>query len=158
GFRRILSFVKPGVMEYEIEAEFSHEFLRNRSTRFSYTPIIASGEGSCVLHYLENDKTGADGDVLLLDVGAEFSNYASDMTRTIPVNGRFTERQRAVYDAVLSVLRDAISLLKPGVVIKDYQETVGNLMEIQLIQLGLLDRKEVEKQDPDKPLYKKYFM
>ena len=158
GFLRLLSFVKPGVGEWEIEAELTHEFLRNRSRGFAYEPIIASGGNACALHYLDNDQICKDGDLILLDVAAEYANYNSDLTRTIPVNGKYSERQRQVYDAVLRVFREAISMLKPGVLIKTYQEGVGQLVEDELVKLGLLDAQEVKEQDPDKPLYKKYFM
>ena len=158
GFRRLLSFVKPGVTEYEIEAELAHEFTRNRSNRFAYEPIIASGKNACVLHYLENNQVCHDGDCILLDIAAEYANYNSDLTRTIPVNGRYTERQRQVYDAVLRVFREAASMLKPGTIIKEYQDAVGKVTEAELIQLGLLDAKEVAEQDEDEPLFKKYFM
>ncbi|HEY0655250.1 MAG TPA: aminopeptidase P N-terminal domain-containing protein [Chryseosolibacter sp.] len=157
-FRRVLAFVKPGVKEYEIEAEYAHEFLRNGSRGFAYEPIIATGANSCVLHYIENKNTCKDGDVLLLDVGAEYANYNADLTRTIPVNGRFSKRQREVYDAVLRVMRAAITLLKPGVVYYDYHKEVQKIMESELIGLGLLDKKEVENQPKDKPLFMKYFM
>ena len=158
GFRRILGFVKPGVAEYQIEAEYAHEYLWRRSRGFSYPPIIASGANACVLHYVENNATCQDGELLLMDVAAEYAGYHSDMTRTIPVNGRFTPRQREVYDAVLRVLRACNAMLRPGVVPTDYQTEVGKLMESELIGLGLLDRDAVESQDPDKPLYKQYFM
>lgn len=158
GFLRLLSFVKPGVGEWEIEAELAHEFLRNRSRGFAYEPIIASGGNACVLHYLDNDQVCQDGDLILLDVAAEYANYNSDLTRTIPVNGKYSARQRQVYDAVLRVFRQAIAMLTPGALIKTYQEEVGQLVEGELIQLGLLDSQEVKEQDPDKPLYKKYFM
>lgn len=158
GFRRILKFVKPGIMEYEIEAELAHEFLMNRSRGFAYEPIIAAGPSACVLHYVENNKECKDGDLILLDVGAEYGNYNADMTRTIPVNGRFTKRQRQVYDAVLRVHRVAPEILRPGVNIQDYHKEIGRVMESELISLGLLDQTEVSKQDPAQPLYKKYFM
>ena len=158
GFLRLLSFVKPGVGEWEIEAELAHEFLKNRSRGFAYEPIIASGGNACVLHYLDNDQLCLDGDLILLDVAAEYANYNSDLTRTIPVNGKYTERQRQVYDALLRVFRQAITMLKPGALIKTYQEGVGQLVEDELIKLGLLDASEVKEQDPEKPLYKKYFM
>jgi Xaa-Pro aminopeptidase len=158
GLERVLSFVKPGVMEYEIEAEFAHEFLRRGSRGFAYTPIIASGFSACVLHYIDNDKPCKDGDVILMDVGAEYGNYASDMTRCIPVSGRFTARQKQVYNAVLSVMRDATKLLRPGVVLHEYHKQVGELMTKQLLDLGLITRHDVENQNPDWPAYKKYFM
>jgi Xaa-Pro aminopeptidase len=158
GFRRLLKFVKPGVWEYEIEAELLHEFVRNRSNGFAYTPIIASGFNSCVLHYIENNKQCKDGDILLLDVAAEYANYNSDLTRCLPVNGKFTNRQKDVYNAVLRVMRGAIKMLVPGNNITDYHKEVGKLMEVELINLGLLKSEEVKKQDPANPLYKKYFM
>ena len=158
GFRRILSMVKPGVFEHEIEAEFIHEFIRNRSQGFAYTPIIASGPSNNVLHYIENNKACNDGYLLLLDVGAEYANYSSDMTRTIPVNGKFTDRQRAVYNAVLRVKNDATAMLVPGTLWKAYHEEVGKLMTSELLTLGLLDKADVQNQDPEWPAYKKYFM
>jgi Xaa-Pro aminopeptidase len=157
-FRRLLKFVKPGVAEYEIEAELYHEFLRNRSRGPAYAPIIASGASACVLHYIENNKICQDGDVLLLDVGAEYANYAADMTRSIPVNGRFTPRQKQVYNAVLRVMKEASQMLVTGNLWDAYHKEVGKVMENELIGLGLLDATEVKNQDPDKPLYKKYFM
>jgi len=158
GFRRILSFVKPGIMEFEIEAEFMHEFLRNRSNGFAYTPIIASGYSACVLHYIENNKECKDGDMLLMDVGAEYANYSSDMTRTIPVNGRFNDRQKAVYSAVLRVKNEATKMLTPGILWAEYQKEVGKMMSSELIGLGLIDKNDVKNENPDWPAYKKYFM
>jgi Xaa-Pro aminopeptidase len=158
GFRRILSFVKPGVTEYEIEAEFLHEFVRNRSKGFAYEPIIASGASACVLHYIENKKACLDGELLLLDVGAEYGNYNADMTRTIPVNGRFNPRQRAVYDAVLRVKNQASAMLTPGVTIQDYHKEVGLIMQSELVGLGLIDQTDIKNQNPNWPAYKKYFM
>lgn len=157
GFRRLLKFVKPGVHEFEIEAELAHEFIRQRARGFAYTPIIATGGNACVLHYITNHCQCQDGDLLLLDVAANYGNYNADLTRTIPVNGRFTPRQRQVYDAVLRVFNECRKMLRPGVIIREYQEEVGRLMTSELIGLGLLDRDAVEKQDPEKPLYKRYF-
>lgn len=157
-FRRILKFTKPGVFEYEIEAEFIHEFIRNRSNGFAYTPIIASGSNACVLHYIENTLACKDGDMLLLDVGACYANYNADMTRTIPVNGRFTKRQKQVYEAVNDVLNFATQILTSGTYWVDYQKEVEKYMESKLIDLGLFTRKEVENQDKHQPLFKKYFM
>lgn len=158
GFRRILNFVKPGVMEYEIEAEFAHEFLRNRSKGFAYTPIIASGSNANVLHYIENNQECKAGDLLLLDVGAEYANYSSDMSRTIPVSGKFTDRQKAVYNAVLRVKNEATKMLTPGTFWKQYHVEVGKLMTSELLGLGLLDKADVQNENPDWPAYKKYFM
>jgi len=158
GFRRVLGFVKPGVMEYEIEAEYMHEFLRNRSKGFAYTPIIGSGYNACVLHYIENNQECKDGDLLLMDVAAEYANYSSDMTRTIPVNGRFTARQKAVYQAVLNVKNQATKLLVPGTMWDAYHVEVGKLMTSELLGLGLIDKADVQNEDPKWPAYKKYFM
>jgi Xaa-Pro aminopeptidase len=158
GFRRLLGFVKPGVWEYEIEAELSHEFLRNRSKGFAYTPIIASGKNACVLHYIENNQQCKDGDVILLDVAAEYANYSSDLTRCVPVNGRFTKRQKDVYNAVLHVKKEAEKLLLPGVIMADYHKTVGLLMEEQLVKLQLISLDDIKNQKADWPAYKKYFM
>lgn len=157
-FRRVLKFVKPGVIEYEIEAEFAHEFLRNGSRGFAYEPIIASGANSCVLHYIENNKPCKDGDVLLLDVGAEYANYNADLTRTIPVNGKFTKRQKDVYNAVLRIQREAFKMLRPGEKYYDYHKEIQKITESELIDLKLLDKKDVKNQDKDKPLFMKYFM
>lgn len=158
GMQRILGFIKPGVMEYEIEAELMHEFLRNRSKGFAYTPIIASGKNACVLHYIENNQECKAGDVILMDFAAEYANYASDLTRCVPVNGRFTDRQRAVYNAVLHVKKEAEKLLVPGTFLADYHVEVGKIMEGQLLNLGLIDQHDIRKQDSKWPAYKKYFM
>ncbi len=158
GVRRLLGFIKPGVWEYEIEAELAHEFLRKRSKGFAYTPIIASGKNACVLHYIENNQQCQDGDVILLDVGAEYANYSSDLTRCIPVNGRFTARQKAVYNAVLHVKNEATKLLVPGTIMAEYHKQVGLLMEEQLVKLGLITLEDIKNQDPAWPAYKKYFM
>ena len=158
GVRRLLAFIKPGVWEYEIEAELAHEFLRNRSKGFAYTPIVASGKNACVLHYIENNQQCQDGDVILLDVGAEYANYSSDLTRCLPVNGRFTARQKAVYNAVLHVKNEAQKLLVPGTIMAEYHKQVGALMEEQLVGLGLISMEDIKTQNPDWPAYKKYFM
>ena len=158
GVRRLLGFVKPGVWEYEIEAELAHEFLRKRSKGFAYTPIVASGKNACVLHYIENNQQCQDGDIILLDVGAEYANYSSDLTRCIPVNGRFTARQKAVYNAVLHVKNEATKLLVPGTIMAEYHKQVGLLMEEQLVNLGLISMDDIKNQDPAWPAYKKYFM
>jgi len=158
GFRRILPFIKPGIMEYQIEAELIHEFINNRSSRFAYQPIIGSGRNSCVLHYIENNKPCKDGDILLMDFGAEYANYASDLTRTIPVNGRFSKRQKDVYKSVLHVMKEATKMLQPGVYLKDYEVEVGKIMQHELIKLGLIDKHDVKNQNPEKPIYKKYYM
>ncbi|RKQ51426.1 Xaa-Pro aminopeptidase [Roseivirga pacifica] len=157
-FRRVLKFVKPGVMEYEIEAELLHEFIRNRSKGFAYTPIIANGGNACVLHYIENADSCKDGDLILMDVGAEYGNYNADMTRTIPVNGKFNKRQREVYDAVLRVKKEATAMLTPGNRIPEFHKEVGKIMTSELIGLGLLDQTDVKNENPDWPAYKKYFM
>ena len=158
GFRRLLGFVKPGVWEYEIEAELVHEFIKRRSKGFAYTPIIASGKNACVLHYIENNQQCQDGEVILLDVAAEYANYSSDLTRCIPVSGRFTKRQKAVYNAVLHVKNEAEKLLVPGVIMADYHKNVGLLMEEQLVDLNLISIDDIKNQKPEWPAYKKYFM
>ncbi len=155
GFRRVLNFVKPNVWEYGIEAEFMHEFLNNRSRKFAYTPIIANAN---VLHYIENNQQCKAGDLILLDVGAEYANYSSDMTRTIPVSGKFTKRQKDVYNAVNRVKDAATKLLVPGALWAEYHIEVGNLMTSELLGLGLLDKTDVKNENPDWPAYKKYFM
>jgi Xaa-Pro aminopeptidase len=157
-FRRILKTIKPGVMEYEIEADVIHEFIRNRSRGFAYTPIIASGESACVLHYIDNNQPCKDGDVILMDFGAEYANYASDMTRCVPVNGKFTPRQKEVYNAVLRVMKAATKMLVPGKFLHEYHVEVGNLMEKELLGLGLISQEDISNQKPEWPAYKKYFM
>jgi len=157
-FRRALKFVKPGLMEYEIEAEILHEFIRNGSKGFTYTPIVASGASACVLHYIDNDRECKDGDLLLMDVGAEYGNYNADMTRAIPVNGRYTKRQKEIYSAVLRVQKECYKMLRPGNRIPEYHQEVGKLMESELLGLGLLDKTDIKNQDPKNPAYKKYFM
>ena len=158
GFRRVLSFTKPGVMEYEIEAEFIHEFIRNRSKGFAYGPIIASGANANVLHYVENNQQCREGELILFDVGAEYANYSSDMSRTIPVSGRFTDRQKEVYNAVLRVKDEATKMLVPGALWKQYHVEVGKIMTSELLGLGLLDKADVQNENPNWPAYKKYFM
>ncbi|WP_420582552.1 aminopeptidase P family protein [Reichenbachiella sp.] len=157
GFRRVLKFVKPGVTEYEIEAEFIHEFVKQKSRGFAYTPIIASGGDSCILHYIENKKKCQKGDILLMDVAAEYGNYNADMTRSIPVSGRFTERQKDVYQAVLRVKNEATDMLRPGVILTEYNKEVGLVMEKELLKLGLIDQTDIKNQNPDSPAYRKYF-
>ena len=156
-FRRLLDFIKPGVWEFEIEAEIYHEFLRNRSRGPAFETIVASGVDSCTLHYVKNDKQCRDGELVLIDFGAEYANYAADVTRTVPVGGRFSKRQKQVYNAVLKVQKSAIELLTPGKTFDEYSKDVGQLMEAELIRLGLLNTDEVKKQSQDQPLYKKYF-
>jgi len=158
GFNRVLKFVQPGVWEYEIEAEYLHEFIRNKSKGFAYTPIIASGNNANVLHYIENNKQCKEGDLILMDVGAEYANYSSDMTRTIPVSGRFSPRQKEVYKAVSRVKDKATAMLVPGVLWKEYHKEVGLIMTDELLGLGLLDKADVQNQSADQPAYKKYFM
>ncbi len=158
GFRRVLAFLKPGVWEYEIEAEYLHEFVRNRSKGFAYTPIIASGRNANVLHYIKNNQQVQDGDLVLMDVGAAYANYSSDMTRTLPANGRFTPRQKAVYKAVLRVKNEATSMLVPGTLWKQYNQEVGKIMTSELLGLGLLDKADVQNENKAQPAYKKYFM
>jgi Xaa-Pro aminopeptidase len=158
GFRRVLSFVKPGVNECDVEAEFIHEFTRQRA-KFAYNPIIASGANACALHYNANDQPCKDGDLLLLDVGANYANYNADLTRTIPVNGRFTSRQRAVYDAVLRVMRASIAGAVVGKTNRTWRREAQAMMNDELLQLGLLKDEDVKKQhEPDEPPCRKYFM
>jgi Xaa-Pro aminopeptidase len=157
-FDRALRFIKPGVKEYEIEAEFIHEFVRNGSPGFSYEPIVASGKNACVLHYLENEDTCRDGELILLDCGDWYANYASDVTRVFPVNGRFTERQKELYNAVLRVQKASLEMLRPGNQLHEYHKEVGELMTKELLDLNILDKTEVKNQDPKWPAYKKYFM
>ena len=158
GFRRILSFIKPGVWEYEIEAELLHEFVRNRSKGFAYTPIIASGNNANVLHYIENNKQCKDRDLILFDIAAEYANYKSDLSRTVPVNGKFTDRQKAVYNAVNHVKKEATKMLLPGTLWKEYHIEVGKIMTSELLKLDLIDKADVQNEDPNWPAYKKYFM
>ena len=158
GFRRILKFIKPGVWEYEIEAELLHEFISNRSKGFAYSPIIASGKNANVLHYIKNNFQCKSGELVLIDAAAEYGNYCSDLTRTVPVSGRYSDRHKAIYNSVLNVKKKASTLLTPGVLWKEYHEEVGKIMTAELLMLGLLDKNDVRKQDPKLPAYKKYFM
>ena len=158
GFRRILKFIKPGVWEYEIEAELLHEFISNRSKGFAYSPIIASGKNANILHYIKNNSQCKSGELILIDSAAEYGNYCSDLTRTIPVSGRYSVRQKAIYNAVLNVKKEATTLLKPGNLWKEYHEEVGKIMTAELLKLGLIDKNDVKKQNPKYPAYKKYFM
>ena len=156
-FRRLLGFIQPGVWEYEVEAEIVHEFMRNRSRGPVFETIVASGIDSCTLHYVRNDKQCNDGDLVLIDFGAEYANFASDVTRTVPVNGKFSKRQKEVYNAVLKIQKAAIKMLKPGNTLEKYQKDVSKLVEAELIRLGVLKKAEVKKQSEDSPLYKKFF-
>jgi len=158
GFRRVLKFVKPGLKEYEVEAEFSHEFIRKGGNGHAYPPIIASGANGCILHYNTNYNFCKDGDLLLMDVGAEYGNYAADMTRTIPVNGKFSPRQREVYDAVLRVMKAATAMLKPGTTIEKWHSEVCKHMEKELVGLGLISKQDLKNQEADAPAYFKYYM
>ena len=156
-FRRLLGFIRPGVWEFEIEAEIWHEFLRRRSRGPAFQTIVASGAEACTLHYVKNDQQCREGDLVLIDFGAEYAHYAGDLTRTVPVNGRFTPRQRAVYEAVLRVQKAAIQMLRPGNTFETYHAEVGRAMEAELIGLGLLDAEKIKDQPKDQPLYKRYF-
>jgi len=158
GIRRILPFIKPGVWEYEIEAELIHEFIKNRSKGFAYTPIIASGNNANVLHYIENNQQCKAGDLILFDIAAEYANYKSDLTRTLPVSGKYTDRQKAVYNAVNHVKKEATKMLVPGTLWKEYHVEVGKLMTSELLKLNLLDKADVQNEDPSWPAYKKYLM
>jgi len=158
GFRRVLNFVKPEVWEYNIEAELMHEFLNHRSKGFAYTPIIASGNNANVLHYIENNQQCKAGELILMDVGAEYANYSSDMTRTIPVSGKFSVRQKEVYHAVNHVKNEATKMLVSGTDWKAYHVEVGKIMTSELLGLGLIDQADVQNENPEWPAYKKYFM
>ncbi len=157
-FVRTLKFIKPGVTEYEIEAEIIHEFIRQRATGHAYNPIFASGKNATILHYNDNNQICKDGDVILFDFGAEYANYNADMSRSVPVSGRFSKRQKDVYNAVLRIMKEARKMLLPGTIWNDYHTEVGKIVESELVQLGLLDKEDIAKQDPKAPLYKKYFM
>mgnify|MGYP003376416447 FL=1 len=157
-FKRVMKFVRPGVMEFEVEAEILHEFIRNRASRLAYGSIIASGANACVLHYVDNNMECRDGDLILMDFGAEYANYCADLTRTIPVNGRFTARQKDVYNAVLRVQREAIKMMHVGMILKEFNSEVGKVMEGELLGLGLISTTDIKNQDPENPAYKKYFM
>jgi Xaa-Pro aminopeptidase len=156
-FHRVLKFVKPNVWEYEVEAEITHEFLKKRATGHAYEPISASGANACVLHYVSNNKACKKDDLLLLDFGAEYANYCADLSRTIPISGRFSKRQKEVYNAVLHVHNEAKKLMKEGMILNDFNLEVGNIMQDQLIKLKLIDKIDVKKQNTKAPLYKKYF-
>ncbi len=156
-FRRLLGFIRPGVWEFEIEAEIWHEFLRNRSRGPAFQTIVAAGADACVLHYVKNDKQVQAGDLVLIDFGAEYSHYAGDLTRTVPASGRFTARQKEVYNAVLRVQKAAIDMLRPGGTLDRLNAEVGRVMERELVGLGLLDPEAVRSQPTEKPLYKQYF-
>jgi Xaa-Pro aminopeptidase len=157
GFRRVARFVKPGVGERDVQAEFAHEFVR-RGGDFAYPPIIASGLNACCLHYNSNSATCAAGELLLLDVASSWSNYNSDLTRTIPVSGKFTARQKKIYNAVLRVMRQSSKNLTPGKTTRDWQKEAERVMEKELVDLGLITTREIKRQNPDQPALKKYFM
>jgi Xaa-Pro aminopeptidase len=157
-FVRVLNFVKPGVMEYEIEAEIIHEFIKQTATGHGYSPIIAAGNNANILHYTDNNQQCKDGELILMDFGAEYGNYNADLTRTIPVNGKFTARQKEVYNAVLHVMKAAQKLMIKGAVWNTYHEQVGEIMTEQLIKLKLISLNEVKNQSTSYPAYKKYFM
>jgi Xaa-Pro aminopeptidase len=158
GIRRLLSFLKPGVWEYELEAELIHEFIRNRSKGFAYEPIIASGPNANILHYTSNNQQCKAGELVLLDVAAEYGNYSADLTRTLPVSGTFSKRQKSVYNAVLKVKNEATELLTPGILWDEFHKEVGKLMTSELLNLGLLDKADIQNEKPENPAYKKYFM
>ena len=154
---KVFKFVKDGVFEYEIEAEITYEFLRNRATRHAYGCIIASGDRARTLHYVENNQVCKNGELLLMDFGAEYGNYCADLTRTIPVSGKFTKRQKEVYDACLAVHNYCNKILQPGIVYSDYMDKVNVEMEKQLLKIGLISKTDIKNQDPENPAYKKYF-
>jgi Xaa-Pro aminopeptidase len=153
----VLKFVKPDVTEFEIEAEYIHEYARQRA-KFAYTPIVASGANSCVLHYIANDQPCRSGDLLLMDVAANYANYNADLTRTIPVNGRFTQRQRAVYDAVLRVMRASLAGAVVGKLHRDWTREAQAMMNQELLGLGLITEEDVKKHTHEEPACRKYFM
>ena len=155
-FRRLLGFIQPGVMEYEIEAELMHEFLRNRAKGEAYGSIIASGDRARTLHYITNNAECKSGELVLMDFGANYGGYAADLTRTVPVNGVFTKRQRAVYNACLHLHNYAKGLLKPGITIVDYTEEVGEEATRQFVKLGLLTEAEIKNEDKDNRAYRKF--
>jgi Xaa-Pro aminopeptidase len=157
-FRRVLAFTRPGVWEFEVEAEISHEFTRNRAGGHGYAPIIASGKSACVLHYTENDKICNDGDLLLMDFGAEYANYTADLSRTIPVNGKFSPRQKELYNAVLRVQKEVKKMYVPGNTINDINKQADKLMEQELLRVGLLSQQDIQQQDQENPAFRKYFM
>jgi Xaa-Pro aminopeptidase len=157
GFLRALKFIKPGAWEYEVEAELNHEYIINRGTGHAYEPIVATGENACVLHYVSNEAQCKAGDLLLMDCAAEYANYNADLTRTVPVSGKYTRRQKNVYNAVLRVHREAANMMRPGVVLNDLNKEVGKIMEAELLKLRLLNKTDIKKQDKDHPAYKKYF-
>lgn len=157
GFDRVLKFVRPGVTEFEVEAELAHEFIRNRGA-FAYTPIVASGANACGLHYIDNAQVCHDGDLLLLDVGSNYANYNADMTRTIPVNGKFTPRQLDVYNAVLRVMKASTEGAVAGKLARDWQYESQLMMNEELLSLGLITKEDISKHTRDKPACKKYFM
>jgi Xaa-Pro aminopeptidase len=157
-FERVLSMVKPGIGEHEIEAEITHEFISKKANSHAYSPIVASGKNACVLHYIDNNNQCREGDLILLDFGAEYANYASDLSRTIPANGVFSPRQKLVYNAVLRVFKKARANMVEGNTLKKLQESVIKHMEVELVELGLFSKKAIQNQNPDEPLVKKYFM
>lgn len=156
-FDRVLKFMQPGVMEYEVEAEITHEFLRNRATGHAYGCILASGDNARVLHYVENNQECKDGDLILMDFGAEYGNYNADLTRTIPVNGKFTKRQKEVYNACLAVHNHGKKIMKPGLHFQDYVKSINEEMERQLLKIGLITKADIKNQDPENPAFRKYF-
>ena len=157
GFSKVLRRIKPGITEYEIEAEWAKEFIRRRS-KFAYTPIIASGTNACVLHYLQNDQTCRKGQLLLMDVGACYANYNADLTRTIPVSGKFSRRQKQIYNAVLRVLRQCINNATIGKPLKEWQNDSHDMMTEEMLRLNLITNAQVKKQDPDQPACRKFYM
>lgn len=156
-FDRVLQFVKPGVMEYEVEAEIIHEFIRNRSAGHAYDPIVASGDNNRILHYIDNNQVCKDGELLMMDFGAEYGNYHADLTRTIPVNGKFTKRQKELYNAVLEIHNYAKRLLKPGLLFPDYMNKINQETEKQCVKLGLISKSDIKNQDPENPAFRKFF-
>lgn len=156
-FERVLNFVKPGLKAFEIEAEVTHEFIKNGAQGHAYDPIVASGGNACVLHYITNDNVVSDGDTILFDFGASYAHYAADLSRVVPVNGRFTQRQKAVYKEVHGVFQQAKQLLVPGAKLREIQESVTNLIGEALVRLGVISKNDLDNDDPDHQLVKRYF-
>ncbi|OIV43081.1 aminopeptidase P family protein [Flavobacterium johnsoniae] len=158
GFKALLNAVKPGIKEYELEAELAYQYIKNGGNRHAFKPIVASGKNACSLHYNTNDSVCKDGEMILVDFGVCYANYNSDITRCLPVNGKFSARQKEVYESVLHCLKEGSKFLKPGVLSKDYELQMANLIETELVKLKLITLDEIAAQDPQNPAYKKYFM
>lgn len=158
GFNGLLKAVKPGIKEYELEAELAYQYIKNGGNRHAFKPIIASGKNACSLHYNSNDSVCQEGEMILVDFGVCYANYNSDITRCIPVNGKFSARQKEVYESVLHCLKEGSKFLKPGVLSKEYELQMASLIEAELVKLKLITLEDIASQDPQNPAYKKYFM